>query len=38
LRNYGREANKEILENIIYMGMLRKTEKILGIGSCSKVE
>jgi len=32
------KANKEILENIIYMGMLRKTEKILGIGSCSKVE
>jgi hypothetical protein len=32
------KANKEILENIIYMGMLRKTEKILGTGSCSKVE
>lgn len=32
------KANKEILENIIYMGMLRKTEKILGMGSCSKVE
>ena len=32
------KANKEILENIIYMGMLRKTEKILGMGSCNKVE
>lgn len=32
------KANKEILENIIYMGMRRKTEKILGMGSCSKVE
>jgi hypothetical protein len=32
------KANKEILENIIYMGMLRKTEKILGTGSCNKVE
>ena len=32
------KANKGILENIIYMGMLRKTEKILGMGSCSKVE
>jgi len=30
--------NVGILENIIYMGMLRKTEKILGIGSCRKVE
>lgn len=32
------KSNKGILENIIYMGMLRKTEKILGMGSCSKVE
>lgn len=32
------KINKEILENIIYMGMLRKTENILRIGSCSKVE
>ena len=32
------KANKGILENIIYMGMLRKTEKILGMGSCRKVE
>ncbi len=32
------KMNKSILENIIYMGMLRKTEKILGIGSCSKIE
>jgi hypothetical protein len=30
--------NKGILENIIYMGMLRKTEKILGTGSCRKIE
>ncbi|NJD03709.1 MAG: hypothetical protein FIA99_14190 [Ruminiclostridium sp.] len=30
--------NAGILENIIYMGMLRKTEKILGTGSCRKVE
>lgn len=30
--------NRGILENIIYMGMLRKTEKILGIGSCRKIE
>lgn len=27
-----------ILENIIYLGMLRKTENILGIGSCGKIE
>lgn len=32
------KANKGILENIIYMGMRRKTEKILEAGSCSKVE
>jgi len=32
------KANKGILENIIYLGMLRKTEKILEIGSCSKIE
>ena len=32
------KANKGILENIIYLGMLGKTEKILEIGSCSKVE
>jgi hypothetical protein len=30
--------NQGILENIIYMGMLRKTENILGMGRCSKVE
>lgn len=30
--------NSGILENIIYMGMLRKTENILGTGSCRKVE
>ncbi len=27
-----------IIENIIYMGMLRKTENILGTGSCKKVD
>lgn len=32
------KINKGILENIIYMGMRRKTENILGIGSCNKVE
>ena len=32
------KANKEILENIIYMGMLRKTEKILGMGRCNSIE
>lgn len=30
--------NSEIIENIIYMGMLRKTEAILGIGRCSVIE
>ncbi|MCX7923940.1 MAG: DUF5685 family protein [Clostridia bacterium] len=30
--------NSGILENIIYMGMLKKTEQILKIGSCRKVE
>lgn len=30
--------NCGILENIIYMGMLRKTEQILGIRSCEKSE
>ncbi|HEX2946420.1 MAG TPA: DUF5685 family protein [Clostridia bacterium] len=34
----GPKINKGILENIIYMGMRRKTENILGIGSCNKVE
>lgn len=32
------KMNQGILENIIYMGMLRKTENILGMGRCSKVE
>lgn len=32
------KMNKGILENIIYLGMLRKTEKILGTGSCGKFE
>jgi hypothetical protein len=27
-----------IVENIIYLGMLRKTESILGTGSCDKIE
>ncbi|MGE5613665.1 MAG: DUF5685 family protein [Bacillota bacterium] len=32
------KMNKGILQNIIYIGMLRKTENILGMGSCSKFE
>lgn len=32
------KMNKDILENIIYLGMLRKTEKILEVGSCGKIE
>jgi len=32
------KRNASIVENIIYMGMLRKTEQILGIGSCKRVE
>jgi len=32
------KSNSAIIENIIYMGMLRKTENILGTGSCRKVE
>jgi hypothetical protein len=32
------KGNSGILENIIYMGMLRKTENIIGTGSCNKVE
>ncbi len=32
------KVNKAILENIIYMGMLAKTEKILGVGSCKQIE
>jgi hypothetical protein len=32
------KVNKSILENIIYLGMLRKTENILGTGSCGRVE
>jgi len=27
-----------IIENIIYLGMLRKTESILGVGSCDRIE
>lgn len=30
--------NSGIVKNIIYLGMLRKTENILGTGSCRKVE
>ncbi len=29
---------KGLLENIIYLGMYKKTEKILGVGSCKEVE
>lgn len=31
------EINKAILENIIYIGMFAKTEKILGVGSCKQI-
>jgi len=31
-------SGKEIVENIIYMGCLGETEKILGTGSCIRVE
>ena len=34
----GCKENKEILENILYMGMLRKTEKIMCKRSCGKDE
>ncbi len=29
---------KGLIENIIYLGMYKKTEKILGVGSCKEVE
>lgn len=32
------KINKGIIENIIYMGMRRKTENILGMGSCKHSE
>ncbi|NTV89905.1 MAG: hypothetical protein HGA22_06030 [Clostridiales bacterium] len=32
------KGNSGILENIIYMGMLRKTENIIGTGSCNRIE
>ena len=32
------KRNKGILENIIYMGMLKKTEQILNARSCKKIE
>jgi hypothetical protein len=34
----GINKNGGIIENIVYLGMLRKTEKILGTGSCREVE
>ncbi|RCX19376.1 hypothetical protein DFR58_103121 [Anaerobacterium chartisolvens] len=41
-REMGGAQNKsplpDIIENIIYMGMLKKTEQILGIRSCEKFE
>jgi len=33
-----KKSDTAIAENIIYMGMLRKTENILSTGSCSKIE
>ena len=35
---FDKKINAEIVDNIIYMGMLRKTENILCKGSCSKIE
>lgn len=32
------KSNRGILENIIYMGCLRKTENILGMGRCNQLE
>lgn len=32
------KRNKGIIENIVYMGMLRKTEQILKTGSCNRIE
>ncbi len=32
------KKNKGIIENIIFLGMLRKTEQILKVGRCSKIE
>jgi hypothetical protein len=32
------KSNAGILENIIYLGMLRKTEQILNTGSCNDIE
>jgi hypothetical protein len=31
------KSNKGILENIIYLGLLRKTENIIGTGSCKDI-
>jgi len=33
-----RKENFGILENIIYLGLLKKTENIIGAGSCKKLE
>jgi hypothetical protein len=32
------KQNRGLVDNIVYMGMLRKTEQILNAGSCKKVE
>jgi hypothetical protein len=32
------KSNRSILDNIIYLGILRKTEKILNAGSCKEIE
>ncbi len=32
------KKNRGLVENIVYMGMLRKMEQILGTGSCKRVE
>jgi hypothetical protein len=32
------KCNKGLIENILYMGMLRKTDNILKMGSCNKIE
>lgn len=32
------KCNRGLIENILYMGMLRKTDNILEMGSCDKIE
>jgi len=32
------KRNSGIIENIVYMGMLRKTEKVLGTGGCGTID